>query len=300
MPKSSKNNYSWETVAFGSYKKKSPEEWDENYENIIRTSIETYEPRKAARLIKQFLSKKSATTWSYVNVRSRQIFRFLLKRGLSESLGSTRGKVAVGFLTLIDQDWRCSDRNIIIKFADIKRKVRNALSGGNFLAMIEIAFYKNEKHEDGGNLLSVHVHAVVWGSSYSQLQKQRGSISDRFKPVFRGSKAVHMRRVKTLKDAERSVDYKSKISCTGYKRYRRSNGRMAQGTARLSYADHYALFLATKDRSIFDFAFSGGEGTKILRLARQVAKGKIPSLPTRQIVRSFKRDTPGRGDDSSA
>ena len=178
---------------------------------------------------------------------------------------------AVMLATFADHAWACCDRAFNFDFDKAKQKIRNALSGMDYIAAIEAGVYPHTQWTtDGvtGCLVSFHCHAVVWGTSKSVLRRHQAKIADRFEPVHEDDKKLpFLKNLKTLKDVLKALRYLTKMTLEGYRR--KSSG--TQEHVPLDAGHHYRLFKFLRGRSLFDAWLAGGKGTEVLRRAKRAA-----------------------------
>ena len=74
---------------------------------------------------------------------------------------------------------------------------------------------------------------------------------------------TYLSRLKSLDEVVKAITYMTKMIVSGY-RHDPRNGRK-QGWGEMSLKQHLNLLLALSPYSLFDFWFSEGEGTSILR-----------------------------------
>lgn len=68
-------------------------------------------------------------------------------------------------VTILNEQFHASDQNTHLNIADLKNASRSVLSAmsKDWMGAVEIQGFSNCRHPDGGQLLSPHVHAVVFG-----------------------------------------------------------------------------------------------------------------------------------------
>ena len=180
--------------------------------------------------------------------------------------------------------------------APLSKSCATPFKGMNFIGVIEPGYYPKVKWErDGqvGCLVSFHAHIVVWDTSESKLRRHLRKIKVRFLPVAPDDrKNTTLNQLKTLKDLLKALRYSTKMPFEGYDRKKKTNesedgedesnsdeqndkklgpNSIEQSHVKLRAIHHYRLFRFTRKHSVFDAWFAGGEGTKLLRDARQGA-----------------------------
>jgi hypothetical protein len=244
--------------------------WDNKYLTAVTAAIEKYQdPTTAAQTIGKYLSKESCGKFNLVNPYSRKIMRQNLLMAAADLEGPLFGVgTVVMFATFADRRWACCDRAINFDIDAAKQKVRNAMTGMNYLGVFEVALYPGREWEtDGkvGSLVSFHCHAIVWSTSKSKLRRHKAKISNRFEAVDESEALTFpvLYHVKTIKDLQRLLRYTTKMAFEGYRKVI-DNGRPKQKRVELKLIHHYRLFQYLRKHKIFDFWFAGGDGTSIL------------------------------------
>jgi hypothetical protein len=235
---------------------------------------------KGSRTIRAYLSQEKLADFNLVNPYARKVFREHLLMEVADVEGgqfATGG--AVMLATFADHAWACCDRACNFDFDKTKQKIRNALSGMDYIAAIEAGVYPHTKWTtDGvtGCLVSFHCHAVVWRTSKSKLRRHQARIAARFKPVHEDDKKLpFLNNLKTLKDVLKALRYLTKMTLEGYPR--KSSG--TQEHVPLDAGHHYRLFKFLRGRSLFDAWLAGGKDTEVLRHAKKAAMGAAHAEP---------------------
>jgi hypothetical protein len=243
----------------------------------VKAAIEKFQdPTTAARMICKYLSKESCGDFNLVNPYSRKIMRQEL---LTEAADLEDSLFEVGtvvmFATFADRKWACCDRAINFDIDAAKQKIRNAMTGMNYLGVFEAALYPGRKWKtDGtvGSLVSFHCHAIVWSTSKSQLRRHKVKITARFEAVDESDAVTFpvLNHIKTMKDLRKVLRYTTKMPFEGYRRVFK-NGRPRNEHTALEPEHHYRLFQHLRKHKVFDAWFAGGEGTSILGTVRRAS-----------------------------
>jgi hypothetical protein len=181
------------------------------------------------------------------------------------------GKVACFLATFTHNGWVCPDTCIDIDLDAAKQKVRNALRKVNYVACFEAGYYVNEKwKKDGkeGQLVSIHCHAVVWGSSSSTLRRLQDRIQVRFTPILGNKNGVRFDKRDAPGDIEASVSYIAKLPNKGYRTVPKAGGGKLQKSAKLTLEARFRLLQAMRKYCLDDLWLASGEGAEILKDAR--------------------------------
>ncbi len=249
--------------------------WDRKYLAAVTAVIkEHHVPTTAAQMIRKYLSGESRGDFNLVNPYSRKIVRrelLMAAADLEDAL--FKPGTVVMLATFADRKWACCDRAIAFDIHAAKQKIRNAMTGINYLGVFEAALYPGRQWKtDGkiGSLVSFHCHAIVWSSSKSKLQRHKAKISARFEAVDESEAVTFpvLNHLKTMKELMRVLRYTTKMPFRGYRKMI-ENGRTKQERAELEAIHHYRLFQYLREHKVFDFWFAGGEGTAILRNVRR-------------------------------
>jgi hypothetical protein len=250
-----------------------PNKKDAEYITELRAAIYRFEGQEiGAKTIGRYLSQEKLADLNLVNPYARKVFREHLLMEVADVEGgqfATGG--AVMLATFADRAWACCDRALNFDFDKAKQKIRNALSGMDYIAAIEGAVYPHTKWTtDGiaGCLVSFHCHAVVWSTSKSVLRRHQARIAARFKPVHEDDKKLpFLNNLKTLNDVLKALRYLTKMTLEGYRR--KSSG--TQEHVPLDAGHHYRLFKFLRGRCLFDAWLAGGKGAEVLRHAKKAA-----------------------------
>ena len=93
---------------------------------------------KGSRTIRAYLSQEKLADFNLVNPYARKVFReHLLMEVADVEGGQFAGGGAVMLATFADHAWACCDRALNFDFDKAKQKIRNALSGMDYIAAIE-------------------------------------------------------------------------------------------------------------------------------------------------------------------
>jgi hypothetical protein len=246
---------------------------DAEYITALEAAIYQFQGQEiGAKTISKYLSQEKLAKFNLVNPYARNVFRKYLLMELADVEGwQFPSGGAIMLATFADRAWACCDRACNFDFDKAKQKIRNALSGMDYIAAIEAGVYPHTKWTtDGvtGCLVSFHCHAVVWSTSKSKLRRHQAKIAARFKPVHEDDKKLpFLNNLKTLKDVLTVIRYLTKMTLEGYRR--KSSG--TQEHVPLDAGHHYRLFKFLRGRSLFDAWLAGGKGTEVLRRAKRAA-----------------------------
>jgi hypothetical protein len=253
--------------------------WDKKYLEAVSAAIRRFQnPEVAEKNIRKYLSKESCAGLNLVNPYARKIMRkqlLLAASDLEEPLFEL-GPVAM-LATFADKEWACCDRAIHFDLKAAKQKIRNALSGMDYLGVFEPAVYPDEKWTTGGKagcLISFHCHVFVWGSSKSKLRRHREAIKHRFEAVDDASFGQFfpvLNHLKTFKDLQRTLRYAIKMPFNGYRKVIKDGRLIQEDNVELGPKHHYRLAGYLRRYSVFDAWFSGGKCKKILQAVRKAS-----------------------------
>jgi hypothetical protein len=254
---------------------------DAEYLTELRAAIYRFEGQEiGAKTISRYLSQEKLAEFNLVNPYARKDFREYLLTEVEDVEGwQSPAGGAIMLATFADHAWACCDRALNFDFDKAKQKIRNALSGMDYIAAIEAGVYPHTQWTtDGitGCLVSFHCHAVVWSTSKSVLRRHQAKIDARFKPVHEDDKKLPvLNNLKTLKDVLTVIRYLTKMTLEGYRR--KSSG--TQEHVPLDAGHRYRLFKFLRGRSLFDAWLAGGKGTEVLRHAKKAAMSAAHAEP---------------------
>ena len=254
---------------------------DAEYITALEAAIYQFQGQEiGAKTIGRYLSQEKLADFNLVSPYARKIFREHLLLEVDDVEGwQFAGGGAIMLATFADRAWACCDRALNFDFDKAKQKIRNALSGMDYIAAIEAGVYPHTKWTtDGvtGCLVSFHCHAVVWSTSKSVLRRHKAKIAARFEPVHEDDKKPPvLNNLKTIKDVLKALRYLTKMTLEGYRR--KSSG--TQEHVPLDAGHHYRLFKFLRGRSLFDAWLAGGKGTEVLRHAKKAAMGAAHAEP---------------------
>lgn len=204
---------------------------------------------------KKALSKRKL---QYMNPYARDDWHRILQSVCDEAgIADMEG---LCMFTIIDRDWFQCEKTFAfgndVK-QKMKKKIQAALSGMNYIGMIEFACYTNVIHKGHGQLISPHFHGITWGvdKQKSEFTTARG----RFGGGLGDSIGVH---AKTIKDGEldKVINYCVKAPSYGYRYNPNAKRRSNMHTmCELSMAKRYRIFKLFKDYRFPQFLVSGGE-----------------------------------------
>src|ERR1035437_7030694 len=237
---------------------------DAEYITALEAAIYQFQGQEiGAKTISKYLSQEKLAKFNLVNPYARNVFRKYLLMELADVEGwQFPSGGAIMLATFADRAWACCDRACNFDFDKAKQKIRNALSGMDYIAVIEAAVYPHTKWiTDGitGCLVSFHCHAVVWSTSKSKLRRHKAKIAARFKPVHQDDTKTFpvLNNLKTMKDLLTVIRYLTKMTLEGYRR-KSSNRKVVQAHTDLSASHHYRLFKFLRGRRLFYAWLAGG------------------------------------------
>jgi hypothetical protein len=258
-----------------------PNKKDAEYITALEAAIYQFQGQEiGAKTISKYLSQEKLAEFNLVNPYARKVFRKYLLMELADVEGwQFPSGGAIMLANFADHAWACCDRACKFDFDKAKQKIRNALSGMDYIAAFEAGVYPHTQWTtDGitGCLVSFHCHAVVWSTSKSVLRRHQKKIAARFKPVHEDDKKLPvLNNLKTMKDLLKAIRYFTKMTLEGYRR--KSSG--TQEHVPLDAGHHYRLFKFLRERSLFDAWLAGGKGTEVLRHAKKAAMGAVHAEP---------------------
>lgn len=209
-------------------------------------------------LIIDSLSPENAHKLGYMNVWAAPLWWGLLLDGLI-ALGVP--EMLPQMLTIIDFTWDTNNwatptflKNIRRR---IKRAIRQALIGVNYVGMIEFAVFRNCYHKDG-NQISPHVQLVVWG----QIEPDHlAAINQAFAGGMDGTTGTDFQPVTDFVGA---VAYAVKPPFCGYSRFKKRNGKPETRIWQLPPLTRYRLFEMFGKLKHPDLTLAGGEGLGVV------------------------------------
>lgn len=98
------------------------------------------------------------------NGRARKVLARSIYK-LVRSLRRADPSIDIGWGTIINQGWETSDERTVVPVGSIQAETRPTLTamGTGFLFAVEVQAFANIRHEEGGKLLTPHIHGIVIG-----------------------------------------------------------------------------------------------------------------------------------------
>jgi hypothetical protein len=183
-------------------------------------------------------------------------------------------------LTLIDKRWHFGEREWAFSPTKIEHQVRRALSGLNYIVMIEFEVFGNVRHLedappgdlvrqiDRGRVIAPHVQGLIWGRRPSRRQRAQ------FAGGIFGAGGVFLKPVTKFAGA---VRYMVKPPYLGQRIHPRAKGGRFRYSWKLPLKLHHLLFSNLFDYSYADLTFASGEGSSVLARAKRLWRdGYLP------------------------
>jgi hypothetical protein len=226
--------------------------------NILEASHAFYLPA---------VNSRARIKWSTIFIQ--EIFRFF------DIPDNEHGPPEPVFLvTIADKSHVTTDQPQQIQLSRIKRKIGPGLKGLSYIGMIEPGYYNLIYDEFGNrrkNVVSWHVHLLVWGISEKQLGKHLARIKSRYTPIMPGLCAVHKKRIPRdqfgyklwyiLKAPRKEYSIGKRRNTdakTGAVKYKQNSRPLRPG-------NRIRLFYLMGDMYLDELAMGGGEGSELLR-----------------------------------
>lgn len=101
------------------------------------------------------------------------------------NIRATRPATHFWHVTILHSEWLTSDENTEIRLRQMFQKAAPFLASltGNYLAVAELQAFANIKHVAGGKLLSLHIHAIVWGERAFDVQAALAAWTPHFRAI---------------------------------------------------------------------------------------------------------------------
>lgn len=173
-------------------------------------------------------------------------------------------------VTILLEQWTTGDSYPHLDLDRVTREGTNILNqmSHNWSAVIEFVAFSNRQHVDDGYLISVHVHAVVWGYRIAANAKAK---AEEYEGLMRvstpGIAALHVKPIKnTAADLARVVRYAlqgpdRRKTFYIHPRTGRCNLHESEASDRyITYLRMYELLSRVRQR---DMMFAAGEGVEL-------------------------------------
>jgi hypothetical protein len=100
------------------------------------------------------------------DMRAREKVAGLLY-GQYRSIRETRPLTHFRHVTILHEPWLTSDERTVLRLGPMFEEAERFLASltGNFVAAADLQAFANVPHPDGGKLLTLHIHAGVWGET---------------------------------------------------------------------------------------------------------------------------------------
>jgi hypothetical protein len=228
--------------------------------------------------------------------RGRRALQKCLTKLVEAELRSSK-KSELVLVTIILPESHASDEDTIVDWDAYKRKSVRLLSklGSNYVACIEVQAMCNERHEQGGKVLCIHVHAFFFGKEiYRSAKKAAKALNKRLGKQRYGVDAVHVTPpAKSNESITRMCAYpfrfkpKSKTLYRNMETGRQNLHESEKGDRFIRYERLLEILSALR---FSDLVFAGGRGrpikTAALHSAVQAVRN-LPPPPSREAVATF-------------
>ncbi len=173
-------------------------------------------------------------------------------------------------VTTFHSEWLTSDEKTEIRLSQMFDQVAPFLESltGNYIAVGEIQAFANMKHTDGGKLLSLHNHAIVWGLKTFDTKAVLKAWAGRFEAIDPSVPAIQIDPIGAgLLNLARVTRYPLKAPCKCKTRYvhpetgRANLHESEKGDRFIRYNRLFEIQSMINLRRLFD---AGGEGLRIL------------------------------------
>ncbi len=149
----------------------------------------------------------------------------------------------------------------------IKQDFKDKLDGMNFIAMVEFAYFIEQKkhgkiiqkarHTDGGELISPHLQGILWSNELTK--KKKIQLNEAFSGGRNEADGFYAEKMHNIIGA---VGYMTKLPTTGYKLRDKRETYKHTGTY-LQQPRMFCLFNRLRHYDFDDMLVSGGEGNAV-------------------------------------
>lgn len=226
-----------------------------------------------------------------INAIDVSLSEVVLRQTCSQLVAATRSEdIEIALVTLIDGRLETSDHQTMLDIAGMQKLFRPILSkmADNFIAFGEMALFNSDTHANGGRIVSLHSHAVIWGpGAINRARKVQGQMRSRLTRNFTNAEPINVKMV----DADpinlaRLLGYlvKPPHKCPTF--YRSKDGTRAN-IHHSPKGDRYVRYLRLAQlRSLLrwdDVLYGGGEGAtirkQVLAIQKAMAAAQTPGVP---------------------
>lgn len=186
------------------------------------------------------------------------------------------------WVTIISGEWETSDEITKIDLNSVSGATRRTLSAiaPDYLSTIETCAFSNARADQGGKLLSPHMHSILWGKdAFAKASEIEAGHADRYVVPFTGASTIVVKKIGLKKaDFARLASYcfKAPHKCKNYYQSRDGETRnLHEGTKTDRYIRYLRLAQIYSMQTIDNVIFAGGDGAKVRSAMLKGVKGRI-------------------------
>ena len=180
---------------------KLAKKWDRKFLGKWQWAIKRRKLEPEMRnMIELLLNTSRATTVPILtNTKVGNTARKHFHEGLVASVAAET-EIEVALVTFISGDWATSHSKPVIELQQSQKLMQSTLRAmaPNYFGVTELALFNSHPHPDGGQIVQVHGHALIWGVNIlSNAQKVAAKHMGRFTANFTNAPQIDVRRVRT-------------------------------------------------------------------------------------------------------
>ncbi len=164
----------------------------------------------------------------------------------------------VNFFTLVTGRYCFGKNNWNFDFGKIQSETKKLLKGYSYIATVALEEFPKDRYLDEGILMEPHVHGIIWNNP---TRWERRKIISQIKTRGYRINPLDIR----SRDIESAVQYAFKACFGGKRSYTNKNGKRVFAPTPITNKSLYITFMKFKDCKIYDFAFAGRKGRKVLK-----------------------------------
>lgn len=167
---------------------------------------------------------------------------------------------AVSMFTIVVNKYDFGQNNWNFQYKIFQKEIKKILNGFDYIANVALDEFPRNNYREDGVLMTPHIHGIFL---QPLTRWEKSQISKKIKKVFPESR-IRPFVVRTQFDLESALQYTCKALFGGKRTYLKKNRATTCLNMEITYKSIYTIFAHLKHYKIYDFAFAGGKGKKIL------------------------------------
>lgn len=244
--------------------------WDQKFRRKVLGAIKRRKlPDDMRSMIGTMLTSRATTVPIMTNPKVRRSASKRLWEGLTAAVAASPD-LEVVLVTFISGEWATSHSKPVIELHHSRRAMETTLRAisKNFFAVTELALFNSHSHPEGGQVVQLHGHALVWGPDvYNKSERVAVTHLKKFAANNTDAPQIDVRRVATSEVNLARVcaylfkpPYRAMTWCPprdGKKGHMHQSEKGDRFMRYLRMAELYSLL------TFEDVCFAGGEGRSI-------------------------------------